>query len=176
MPSPAPLSYPDVAEALLSAEFVYAKTMPHFPHYYTLRKKWTQSLDWEAVVQFIRDHGYKRKYGGRNYLYLDVNGCRYWTMGAALSATILINRAELEPVEAPYDTIAASYDSLHASTMARQEEFEVVEALSLKQGDSILDIGCRTGILLDRTSTDLSADRSIMQERSDGQAPGATKA
>lgn len=161
MPSAAPLSYPDVADALLSAEFVYAKTMPHFPHHYTLRKKWTQAPEWEAVVQFIRDHGYAAKYEGRKYLYLDINGCRYWTMGASLSTTILINRAELGPVVAPYDAIASSYDRIHSSPASMQEDFSVIDAIGVENGESILDIGCGTGLLLDRAGMDVSSERYL---------------
>jgi uncharacterized membrane protein YbaN (DUF454 family) len=78
---------------LLSAKFVYAKSMPRFPHWYTLRRSWRNAADFEAVVQFIRDHGKPEKFYGRVYLYFYVGKNKYWTMGSPLPETILINRA-----------------------------------------------------------------------------------
>ncbi len=42
---------------------------------------------------FIREHGYVAEYQGRSYIKLDIDGWSYWTMGAPLADTILINRA-----------------------------------------------------------------------------------
>ena len=43
----------------------------------------------------IRNAGYEGSFARRTYLYLDCDGWQYWTMGAKLSDTILINRARL---------------------------------------------------------------------------------
>src|SRR5262245_52995992 len=91
------LSFDDVAAVLLSKEWRFAKTMPQHPHWYTLRKDWQDEAEFEAVVQFIRDRGYKRRWGRATYTYLDIDGMQYWTMGAALASTILINRAQISP-------------------------------------------------------------------------------
>jgi hypothetical protein len=87
------ISFEQVAATLEVQTWTFARTMPKNPHEYTLRKTWTGDLPFEAVVQFIRDHGYRRRYGRRWYVCLDVGQHRYWTMGAPLPATILINRA-----------------------------------------------------------------------------------
>lgn len=87
---------------IASVRWQFAKTMPDNPHEYTIRK-WApeKERDFEAVVMFIREAGYKKKWtnpkSGRSttYVYLDVDGWCYWTMGARLSSTILINRAKL---------------------------------------------------------------------------------
>jgi hypothetical protein len=86
-----------VEAALLLRRWIFAKTMPQNPHEYTLRKAWDADVPFEAVVQYIRDHGYDMKFGGRNYRCLDVGKHRYWTMGAALAQTTLINRAVNPP-------------------------------------------------------------------------------
>jgi len=86
-------AFEDVVRALEAQRWIFAKTMPQNPHEYTLRKAWAGDVSFDDVVTFIRDHGYQRRYGRRWYTCLDVGPHRYWTMGASLSATVLINRA-----------------------------------------------------------------------------------
>ena len=93
MTSTLDLSLDDVAAALLAKEWRFAKTMPQHPHWYTLRKDWSDPAEFEAIVQFIRDHGHKRRWGRATYTYLDIDGMQYWTMGEPSRSTILINRA-----------------------------------------------------------------------------------
>lgn len=68
--------------------------MPKIPHWYTIRA-WNRELepDFEFFVMYIREHGYEKRFGTRTYMYLDVGEHSYWTMGAPLKDTILINRA-----------------------------------------------------------------------------------
>lgn len=70
--------------------------MSQMPHEYTVRGE-TADKEFDWFVLYIREHGYRAKYGSRNYTYLEVDGWRYWTMGAPLEATTIINRAELPP-------------------------------------------------------------------------------
>ena len=75
----------------------YAKTMPQWPHEYTVRKyedpKEDQTL-FEEAVAFIRAYGERRKFEptGKCSVYFDIDG-RQWTMGAPIDETIIINRA-----------------------------------------------------------------------------------
>jgi SAM-dependent methyltransferase len=121
--------------------------MPQNPHYYTLRKNWGDAPGFEDVVQYIRDHGYKIRFGRTDYTCLDINGQRYWTMGAPLAKTTLINRAFNEK-PAVYDAIAERYDDLFSSPEDRAESQRVVESVGYT-GGSVLDIGCGTGLFLD---------------------------
>jgi hypothetical protein len=75
--------------------WTFAKTMPKNAHEYTLRKKAKDEALFERVVMHIRARGYRKNFNGRGYLYFDLDGWQYWTMGSPLSATILINRATL---------------------------------------------------------------------------------
>jgi len=84
----------DLIRAVVGAAFQFAKTMPQNPHEYTLRKNWLSGKQFEEVVQYIRDNGVKENFGGRNYIYFYYAGYKYWSMGAPLSQTILINRAK----------------------------------------------------------------------------------
>lgn len=76
------------------SRWIFAKTMPQIPHEYTLRKH-ADEAEFEAAVAFIREHGYRARWGRYNHTYFDVDGWQYWTMGAPVGETILINRAEL---------------------------------------------------------------------------------
>ncbi len=168
------ISFDEAAGALLNAPFQYAKTMPEFPHHYTLRKKWASEQDFWDVVQFIRDNGYREKWGGRWYTYLDINGQRYWTMGAGLQATILINRAEIER-EAPYDAVADQYDHLFDDPASREENGQVAAMIGYG-GGSVLDVGAGTGLTIEllRPTTYLGIDPSRrMLERLEQRHPGA---
>ena len=80
------------ADLVGRATFIFAKTMPHNPHYYTARKSWDRPDEFEFVVRTIRAYGMPRIYDGKPYVELSLNGYYYWTMGAAPSATIVINR------------------------------------------------------------------------------------
>jgi hypothetical protein len=84
-----------VRDLLLAQRWIFARTMPANPHEYTLRKLWTDDADFVRTVQFIRRHGYQTVYEGRPYTQFDLNGHFYWTMGAAIEQTTLINRKQL---------------------------------------------------------------------------------
>jgi hypothetical protein len=88
-----------VAGILESADWVFAKTMPDNPHWYTLRDKWKHPENFYAAVLFIRLHGMADWWPdvktGKAYVALDLNGWHYWTMGDPLVRTWLINRCKL---------------------------------------------------------------------------------
>ena len=87
------------ARALIAAnEWVFAKTMPDSPHFYTLRKRWTAKEDFAWLVLFVRKYGVSQKYGRYSYVYFVDDGWKYWSMGAPVGETILINRARLANV------------------------------------------------------------------------------
>lgn len=147
------LTFDQVAHTLIQeCDWIFAKTMPQWPHHYTLRKNWTSALDFEEVVQFIRDHGYREKFQRTWYTRLNVNGLKYWSMGAPLPATILINRAVID-APSPYDDIAGIYDDLWSSPWAIEENRAVVDAIGY-DGGSVLDVGCGTGLFLDYVQPD----------------------
>ena len=80
----------------------FAKTMPQWPHEYTVRK-WRQDLEEEFLefVVLIRHEGivkpWPRDAGVPRYrhTYLEIDGWEYWTMGAPVPETTVINRARL---------------------------------------------------------------------------------
>ena len=50
--------------------WVFAKTMPHWPHWYTLRKEAQSDEEFLWLVAFIRDHGYDERFREIRHLYL----------------------------------------------------------------------------------------------------------
>jgi hypothetical protein len=90
------------------SKWVFAKTMPDSPHEYTVRD--LQSPDakrstclshdtFEWFVKHIRKHGERRKWRRSILSYLEVDGWKYWTMGAPPEVTTIINREKLIPVD-----------------------------------------------------------------------------
>jgi hypothetical protein len=81
--------------------WTFARSMPDQPHEYTLRKHCEHEIWWEAIVQLIRDHGTRERYGpkGYSYVYLTVDNWRYWTMGWPVAETTVINRAKVDDAQ-----------------------------------------------------------------------------
>lgn len=89
------LSHEAITESMAIAEWKFAKSMPRFPHWYTLREKWTQLIPFDDVVMHIRDNGYKGYFFRKQLIYYDIGDFKYWTMGNPLDDTILINKAKI---------------------------------------------------------------------------------
>ena len=84
-----------VHDILEENKWIFAKTMPETPHFYTLRRTWRDEKEFESVVEYIREHGVKEKFEGKEYIYLYLDDFKYWTMGDVVKDTILINRAKI---------------------------------------------------------------------------------
>ena len=89
---------PEEIEAFISDHsWRFAKTMAHMPHSYVVRKNCRNELEFERFVMHIRRHGYRQMFGRAYYMYFDWKVDRvlhqFWTMGAPLDITIIINRA-----------------------------------------------------------------------------------
>ncbi len=94
------MDHNDITKILESKNWIFAKTMPQSPHWYTLRKEWLNNDLFDAVVTFIRDHGYQEKYKRTFYTMINFNEYKYWTMGSPINETILINRTPINPDDA----------------------------------------------------------------------------
>jgi hypothetical protein len=84
-----------LVELLESAKYRFAKTMPQYPHWYTLRSTWKFYSDFRDAVLAIRHYGKREYWFGREFIYYYAGEYKYWTMGDDLQHTILINRAEV---------------------------------------------------------------------------------
>jgi hypothetical protein len=78
------------------AGWQFAHTMPAIPHEYTVRGKRTAGIEPPAVelhdafAIHVREHGYPGAFDGRTYIYLDLDGWKYWVIGE------VINRERLD--------------------------------------------------------------------------------
>lgn len=135
-----------ICNLLESKSWKFAKTMSGIPHSYTLRENWGDDETFDLVVALIRKRGKQERWGRYNHHYLYLSGYKYWTMGAPIGETILINRA-IDPAANTYDVIATSYDSLWQGKAYNDENKQVLRAAN--PVGKVLDIGCGTGLAVE---------------------------
>jgi len=87
-------------EFIDSSQWTFAKTMPEWPHEYIVRERVDETL-FVQLVRHIRANGYEGKFYRKSITYYDDDddddgGLVYWTMGAPLEETIIINRCRKE--------------------------------------------------------------------------------
>ena len=88
--------FPEELRALVHGErWTYAKTMTDWPHEYLMRERVDQGL-FERMVLHIRSNGYVGHFYRRESTYYEEAGLVYWTMGAPLEETTIINRCRKE--------------------------------------------------------------------------------
>lgn len=86
---------PILQEFIDSTPWTFAKTMPEWPHEYIVRDRVDEDL-FVRLVRHIREHGYQGKFYRRSITYYDAGGMTYWTMGAPLDKTVIVNRCKKE--------------------------------------------------------------------------------
>jgi hypothetical protein len=99
---PSPFTTDDARAYIAEVRWQFAKTMPQWPHEYTVRK-WRPDLerDFLEFVVLIRRDGivkpWPRDAATPRYrlTYLELDGWEYWSMGAPVPETTVINRALL---------------------------------------------------------------------------------
>lgn len=90
------IALPDaLREFVDSSQWTFAKTMPEWPHEYIVRERVDENL-FVLLVHHIRTSGYEGKFYQKSITYYDYGGMVYWTMGAPLEETIIINRCREE--------------------------------------------------------------------------------
>lgn len=116
-----------IQDFIARQKWVFAKTMPQHPHEYVVKKNlsfFNQRL-FEQITSYIRLYGRDERYLGthpvRQYLYL--GEWKYWTMGAPVLQTTILNRAKTEAH--PYDKM--QYETLFTGPDDLAEEKELVD-------------------------------------------------
>jgi len=69
--------------------------MPEWPHEYIVRDRVDDEM-FVRLVKHIRVNGYVGRFYSKPITYFDYDGMTYWTMGAPISETIIINRCRKE--------------------------------------------------------------------------------
>jgi hypothetical protein len=88
-----PLTHGQVEEWLEGRYWQQARSRSN-PHSYTLRR-WNDDKAFELVVLHVREHGYEAMFAGSVYTQYDCGDHFYWTMGASLPTTVVLNRKPL---------------------------------------------------------------------------------
>jgi hypothetical protein len=76
-----------VVELQRTSAKTYAST---WPHDYIVRKRVDESMFIE-LVRHIRSHGYEGRFYTKRITYFDEDGLVYWTMGAPIEETTIVN-------------------------------------------------------------------------------------
>ena len=87
-----------VRDFIKKSAWRFAKKMPKWPHWYSVRE-WCNPQEFQWFVRYIRKHGIPKKFFKARHIYYEIDGFRYWTMGAPVKETIIINRAVGVPVD-----------------------------------------------------------------------------
>ena len=93
------INYDKLRSMIARCEWTFAKTMPFAPHEYFVKEKCPLTTDeFEYFVNMQREYGVKERWGKYNNPYLYIDDYKYWTMGAPLEDTTVINRAKASAV------------------------------------------------------------------------------
>lgn len=86
--------FPEELRRFVNEEtWTYAKTMPEWPHEYIVRGRVNERL-FEQLVRHIRTHGYEERFYRKRITYYEEDGLVYWTMGAPVDETVIVNRCK----------------------------------------------------------------------------------
>jgi hypothetical protein len=104
----------DAEGFIAEVRWQFAKTMPQWPHEYTVRK-WREDLDQDFLdfAAYIRRVGTVKPWPADSptpryhHSYLELGGWDYWTMEGAIAETIVINRARIDQPGSPTETVGA---------------------------------------------------------------------
>lgn len=89
------VNYDKLRSMIARCEWTFAKSMPFAPHEYIVRNKCPLTDDeFVYFVEMQRQFGKKERWGKYNNSYLYIDGYKYWTMGAPMDDTMVINRAK----------------------------------------------------------------------------------
>ena len=89
-------NYNKVREMISRCQWTFAKSMPFAPHEYIVRDKCPLTDDeFVYFVEMQRQYGVTEKWGKHNNSYLYIDDYKYWTMGAPIEETKVMNRAKV---------------------------------------------------------------------------------
>ena len=91
------MMFPSNLKAFVTQQkWTFAKTYaPDWPHEYIVRDRVDEDL-FVQLVQHIRTHGYEGSFYKKRFTFFDEDGMVYWTMGAPIDETVIVNRCKKE--------------------------------------------------------------------------------
>jgi hypothetical protein len=81
-----------------SEQWTFARTMPEWPHEYIVRGRVDDAL-FERLVAHIQTHGSEGRFYAKTLVYFEEAGRVYWSMGAPLEETTIVNRCLSEETD-----------------------------------------------------------------------------
>ena len=80
--------------------WTFARSMPFAPHEYIVKGRCQLTTEeFELFVNLQREFGVKEQWGKYNNSYLYIDDYKYWTMGAPIAETTVINRAKVNVIK-----------------------------------------------------------------------------
>jgi len=90
------MDYENLRLMISRCTWTFAKSMPFAPHEYIVKDRCQLTPDeFEQFVNMQREYGVKERWGKYNNSYLYIDDYKYWTMGAPIEETTVINRAKV---------------------------------------------------------------------------------
>ena len=86
----------EIKKYIGSVKWQFAKTMPEIPHEYTVAD-WNpdKTESFYDFVKYIREYGKDEMFYDKKFRCLEVDNYKYWTMGAPVEETTVINRKKI---------------------------------------------------------------------------------
>ncbi len=138
-------NYEKLRSMIRRCKWTFAKTMPFAPHEYIVKGKCSLTTEeFEFFINMQREHGVKERWGKYNNPYLYIDDYKYWTMGATIEETTVINRAKASLVK----DVHQLYEGINKenTTASYVEEF-IHKQLGLKRENKGFNIELINGRL-----------------------------
>lgn len=86
----------ELKDFINGVKWIFAKTYAEtWPHHYIVRDRVDEDL-FIKLAKHIRQFGYEGPFYNKKYTYFEEDGYVYWTMGAPIEETTIINRCTKE--------------------------------------------------------------------------------
>jgi hypothetical protein len=86
----------ELKDIVNNSEWTFAKNYAGtWPHHYIVKDRVDEAL-FVKLVKHIREFGYEAPFYNKKYIYFEEDGYVYWTMGAPIEETTIINRCTKE--------------------------------------------------------------------------------
>lgn len=94
------INYSMLREMIDRCKWTFAKTMPFAPHEYIVKNNCPLTTEeFEYLINMQREYGIREQWGKYNNSYLYIDDYKYWTMGAPIEETTVINRAKVNVIK-----------------------------------------------------------------------------
>ena len=141
------LDYDKIRDMIARCQWKFAKTMPCAPHEYIVKDRCPLlKEEFEYFVNMQREHGVKERWGKYNNPYLYIDDYKYWTMGAPIEDTTVINRAKACVV----NDVHQLNEDIQGMEMTYVDRY-IHEKVGLKPDDKGFNIDLINGRLKGRT-------------------------